>query len=160
MIGVEKKKVEKRELRHRVKQTPFKKLLKSIEDKAASAVFYVSSYRNSKVCPIHFTLLRDDGSWHVLHRPRGHAVDRDAAALNMLWKITPEGVVKGVWWDVKEVRKRLKKGRGLVPKEAVRRRNPLVTWPVVYAIWASLKSLKASPQWPPSGPRCWPGLSS
>ena len=42
MIGVEKKKVEKRELRHRIKQTPFKKLLKSIEDKAAeggSAVF-------------------------------------------------------------------------------------------------------------------------
>jgi hypothetical protein len=48
-------------------------------------------------------------------------VDRDAAAvLNMLWKITPEGVVKGVWWDVKEVRKRLKKGGGLVPKEAIR----------------------------------------
>jgi putative transposase len=151
MIGVEKKKVEKRELRHRIKQTPFKKLLKTIEDKAAeggSAVFYVSSYRNSKVCPIHFTLLRDDGSWHVLHCPRGHAVDRDAAALNMLWKITPEGVVKGVWWDVKEVRKRLKKGRGLVPKEAMRRRNPLVPWPVVCAVWASLKSLKASPQWP------------
>jgi len=152
MIGLEKKKVKKRELRHRVKQTPFKKLLKTIEDKAAeggSAVFYVSSYRNSKVCPIHFTLLRDNGSWHVLHCPHGHAVDRDAAAaLNMLWKITPEGVVKGVWWDVKEVRKRLKKGRGLVPKEAMRRRNPLVPWPVVCAVWASLKSLKASPQWP------------
>jgi hypothetical protein len=28
----------------------------------------------------------------------------------MLWKITPEGIVKGVWWDVKEARKRLKKG--------------------------------------------------
>jgi putative transposase len=134
MIGLEKKKVKKRELRHRIKQTPFKKLLKTIEDKAAeggSAVFYVSSYRNSKVCPIHFTLLRDNGSWHVLHCPRGHVVDRDAAALNMLRKITPEGVVKGVWWDVKEVRKRLKKGRGLVPKEAVRRRNPPVPCPVV-----------------------------
>ncbi len=64
MIGLEKK-AKKRELRYRIKQTPFRKLLKSIEDKAAeggSAVFYVSSYRNSKVCPIHFTLLRDDGS--------------------------------------------------------------------------------------------------
>jgi len=150
MIGIEKKKVGERELRHRITQTPFKKLLKTIEDKAAeggSAVFYVSSYRNSKVCPIHFTLLRDDGSWHVLHCPRGHVVDRDAAAvLNMLWRITPEGVVKGVWWDVKEVRKRLKKG--IMPREAVRRRNPLVPWPVVCAVWASLKAQKASPQWP------------
>ncbi len=46
MIGVEKKKIKKRELRHRVKQTPFKKLVRAVEDKAAeggSAVFYVSS---------------------------------------------------------------------------------------------------------------------
>ncbi len=152
MIGVEEKKVKKRELRHRVKQTPFKKLLKSIEDKAAeggSVVFYVSPYRNSKVCPIHFTLLRDNGGWHTLHCPRGHAVDRDAAAvLNMLWKTTPTGWLKGVWWDVKEIGKRLRKGRGLVPKEAVRRRNPLVTWPVVYAIWTSLAQLKAGGKWP------------
>jgi putative transposase len=93
MIGVEKKKVKKRELRHRVKQTPFKKLVRAVEDKATeggSVVFYVSPYRNSKVCPIHFALLRDNGGWHVLHCPRGHVVDRDAAAvLNMLWKITP-----------------------------------------------------------------------
>ncbi len=114
MIGVEEKRVKKRELRYRIRQTPFKKLLKSIEDKVAedgSVVFYVSPYRNSKVCPIHFTLLRDNGSWHILHCPSGHAVDRDATAvLNMLWKITPKGVVKSVWWDVKEARKRLKKG--------------------------------------------------
>jgi len=159
MIGLEKKakkgvkkKVGKRELRHRIKQTPFRKILRAVEDKAreiGSVVVYVSSYRNSKVCPIHFTLLRDNGSWHALHCPHGHVVDRDAAAvLNMLWKTTPTGWVKAVWWDVKEVRKRLKKGRGLVPKEAVRRRNPLVPWPVVHAVWASLKSLKASPQWP------------
>jgi IS605 OrfB family transposase len=151
MIGVEEKRVKKRELRHRVKQTPFRKLLKSIEDKAAeggSAVFYVSSFRNSRVCPIHFVLLKNGGGWHVLHCPHGHPVDRDAAALNMLWKITPEGVVKGVWWDVKEVRKRLEKGRGLVPKEAVRRRNPLVPWPVVCAVWVSLRALKTSSQWP------------
>jgi putative transposase len=120
MIGLEEKaeksvkKVEKRVLRHRVKQTPFKKLVRAVKDKAGetgSAVFYASSFRNSKVCPIHFAKLEDGGDWHVLHCPRGHVVDRDAAAvLNMLWKITPEGVVKGVWWDVKEARKRLKRG--------------------------------------------------
>jgi len=150
MIGGEEKKVKKRELRHRIKQTPFKKLLKSIEDKATeggSVVFYVSPYRNSKVCPIHFTLLRDNGGWHTLHCPRGHPVDRDAAAvLNMLWKITPEGVVKGVWWDLKEVGKRL--GKGIVQREAVKKANPIVPQPIVYAVWVSLKRLRASSQWP------------
>jgi IS605 OrfB family transposase len=140
----------KRELRHRIKQTPFKKLIRAVEDKAreaGSAVVYVSSYRNSKVCPIHFTLLRDNGGWHTLHCPRGHAVDRDAAAvLNMLWKITPEGVMKGEWWDVKEVRKRLNKG--IVPREAVGKANPIIPRPIIHAVWASLKALKASPQWP------------
>jgi putative transposase len=152
MIGLEEKKVRKRELRHRVKQTPFKKLIRAVEDKAAeggSVVVYVSSYRNSKVCPIHFALLEDWGDWHILRCPRGNVVDRDAAAvLNMLWKITPEGAAKAVWWDLKETKKRLEKGRGLVPKEAVRKRNPLVPWPVAYAVWASLAQLKASPQWP------------
>jgi putative transposase len=158
MIGLEKtkkgikKKVGKRELRRRIKQTPFRKILRAVEDKAreiGSVVVYVSSYRNSKACPIHFALLRDNGGWHALHCPHGHVVDRDVAAvLNMLWRVTPTGWVKGIWWDVKEVRKRLKKGRGLVPKEAVMRRNPLVMWPVVRAVWASLKSLKASSQWP------------
>jgi len=64
----------------------------------------------------------------------------------MLWKITPEGVVKGVWWDVKEARKRLKKG--IVPKEAVRRRNPLVPWHIIRAVWSSLKTLRAGGKWP------------
>ena len=150
MIGLEEKRVKKRELRHRIKQTPFKKMLKTIEDKAAeggSVVVYVSSYRNSKVCPIHFTLLRDNGGWHTLHCPRGHPVDRDAAAvLNMLWKITPEGVVKGVWWDLKEVGKRL--GKGIVQREAVKKANPIVPQPIVYAVWVSLKRLRASSQWP------------
>jgi putative transposase len=155
MIGVEKtkksvrKKVDRRELRHRIKQTPFRKLIRAVEGKAGetgSAVFYASSFRNSRVCPIHFAELEDGGDWHVLNCPRGHAVDRDAAAVLKLWKITPEGVVKGVWWDVKEARKRLKKG--IMPREAVRRRNPLVPWPVAHAVWTSLRSLKAGGKWP------------
>jgi putative transposase len=136
MIGVEKKKVGKRELRHRIKQTPFRKLLKTIEEKAAeggSVVVYVSPYRNSKVCPIHFVLLKNGGGWHVLHCPRGHVVDRDTAAvLNMLWKTTPTGWVKSVWWDVKEARKKLKKG--IVPREAVGKANPVVPRLVAYVI--------------------------
>ena len=157
IIGVEekakkgvKKKVGKRELRHRIKQTPFRKLIGTVEDKAreaGSVVVYVSSYRNSKVCPIHFTLLRDNGSWHVLHCPRGHIVDRDVAAvLNMLWRTTPTGWVKAVWWDVKEAKKRLKKG--IMPKDAAKKRNPLVPWPVVCAVWTSLMALKAGGKWP------------
>jgi hypothetical protein len=142
--------VGKRELRHRITQTPFKRLVRAVEDKAAeggSAVVYVSPYRNSKVCPIHFAKLEDGGDWHVVRCPHGHVVDRDAAAvLNMLWKATPTGWVKGVWWDLKEVKKRLKKG--IVPREAVRKTNPIIPRPVAYAVWASLKTLKASPQWP------------
>jgi len=156
MIGLERKaeksvkKVGKRELRHRIKQTPFRKLIGTVEDKAreaGSVVVYVSPYRNSKVCPIHFAFLRDNGSWHALHCPHGHVVDRNVAAvLNMLWKITPEGVVKGVWWDVKEARKRLKKG--IVPRKAVRKTNPIIPRPVAYVVWASLKTLKAGDKWP------------
>jgi hypothetical protein len=66
----------------------------------------------------------------------------------MLWKITPEGAAKAVWWDLKDVKRRLEKGRGLVPKEAVRRRNPLLTWPIMRAVWASLVALKAGGKWP------------
>jgi len=159
MIGVEKKakkgvkkKVGKRELRHRIKQTPFRRILRAVEDKAAeggSVVVYVSPYRNSKVCPIHFSLLKNGSGWHTLHCSCGHDVDRDhAAVLNMLWKITPEGAAKAPWWDLRDVKRRLEKGRGLVSKEAVRRRNPLVPWPVAYAVWASLRSLKAGGKWP------------
>ncbi len=114
-----------------------------------SAVFYVSSFRNSRVRPIHFVLLKNGGGWHVLHCPRGHAVDRDAAAvLNMLWKTTPTEWVKGVWWDLKDVKRRLEKGRGLAPRDFAKRRNLLVPWPVAYAVWASLMALKASDKWP------------
>jgi len=64
----------------------------------------------------------------------------------MLWKATPTGWVKGVWWDVKETRKRLKKG--IVQKEAVRKTNPIIPQPIIHAVWALLNRLKASPQWP------------
>ena len=64
----------------------------------------------------------------------------------MLWRVTPAGWVKGVWWDVKEVRKRL--GKGVVPKEALGKANPIVPRPIIHAVWASLMALKASPQWP------------
>jgi len=140
----------KRELRHRIKQTPFRKILRAVEDKAAeggSVVFYVSSFRNSRMCPIHFAKLEDGGDWHVLRCPHGHAVDRDAAAvLNILWKITPEGATKALWWDVKEVRKRLKKG--IVPREAVKKANLIIPRPIIHAVWASLMALKASDKWP------------
>ena len=145
-----KKKVRKRELRHRVKQTPFRKLIRAVEDKAreaGSVVVYVSLYRNSKVCLIHFALLRDNGGWRTLHCPHGHVVDRDVAAvLNMLWRVTPTGWVKGIWWEVKEARKRLKKG--IAPKEAVRKTNPIIPRPVAYAVWALLMALKAGDKWP------------
>jgi len=140
----------KRELRYRIKQTPFKKLVRAVEDKAAeggSVVFYVSSFRISRMCPIHFAKLEDGGDWHVLRCPHGHVVDRDAAAvLNMLWKTTPTGWVKAVWWDVKETKKRLKKG--IMPKDTAKKRNPLVPWPIVHAVWASLMAQKASDKWP------------
>ncbi len=122
----------------------------AVEDKAretGSAVFYVSSFRNSRVCPIHFVLLKNGGGWHVLHCPSGHVVDKDAAAVfNMLWKATPTGWVKSVWWDVKETRKRLKKG--IVPKETVEKANPIIPRPIIHAVWASLSRLKVSHEWP------------
>jgi putative transposase len=64
----------------------------------------------------------------------------------MLWRATPAGWVKGIWWDVKEARKRLKKG--IVPKEAVGKANPIIPRPIIHAILTSLTRLKASPQRP------------
>jgi IS605 OrfB family transposase len=61
------------ELRHRIKQIPFKALEKAVEDKAlerGSKLFHVSSYRNSRVCPIHFTRLWETNDWHSL-LPKG-----------------------------------------------------------------------------------------
>jgi hypothetical protein len=64
----------------------------------------------------------------------------------MLWKATPTGWVKGAWWDVKEIGKRLKKG--IVPREAVRKANPIIPRPIIHAVWASLMALKAGGKWP------------
>jgi hypothetical protein len=61
-----------------------------------------------------------------------YVVDREAAVLNMLWEITLEDIVKGVWRDVKKVGKRLRKG--IMPKDVAKKRNTLVPWPVVRAV--------------------------
>jgi transposase, IS605 OrfB family, central region len=82
------------ETRHRIKQTPFKAVEEAVEDKAlehGSKIFRVSSYRNSRVCPIHFTRLEKTDDWHTLYCPRGHYVNRDYASVtNMTWKLTLE----------------------------------------------------------------------
>ena len=98
--------IRRSETRHRIKQTPFKKLERTVEDKAlerGSKIFRVSSYRNSRVCPVHFTKLESTNDWHILQCPKGHYVDRDyASVMNMMWKVTPEAWVKGVWWDLRK----------------------------------------------------------
>jgi IS605 OrfB family transposase len=135
--------VVKDELRHRIKQTPFKAVERAIEDKAlerGSRVFKVSSYRNSRVCPIHFTRLERTDDWHVLKCPLGHLVDRDyASILNMLWKTTPEAWVKGVWWDLR---------REINWGEYEGKSNPSIPYETVSHLWAHLKTFKASEQSP------------
>ncbi|KUO80928.1 MAG: hypothetical protein AT718_06785 [Vulcanisaeta sp. JCHS_4] len=87
-------------MRHRIKQTPFKAVEKTVEDKAlerGSKLFRVSSYRNSRICPIHFVRLERTDDWHTLQCPLGHLVHRDyASVMNMMWKATLERWVKGV----------------------------------------------------------------
>jgi transposase, IS605 OrfB family, central region len=99
--------LESRGLRHRIKQIPFKALERVVEDKAlerGSKLFRVSSYRNSRVCPIHFTKLESTNDWHILYCPKGHYVNRDyASVLNMAWKIAPEAWTKAFWWDMKSL---------------------------------------------------------
>jgi IS605 OrfB family transposase len=98
--------VMKDELRHRIKQTPFKALEKAVEEKAlerGSRIFHVSSYRNSRVCPIHFTKLKKTDDWHIFYCPKGHYVNRDyASVMNMNWKLTPESWTKGVLVGLEE----------------------------------------------------------
>jgi transposase len=130
-------------LRHRIKQIPFKALEKAVGDKAlerGSKLFHVSSYRNSRVCPVHFTRLESTDDWHVLKCPLGHYVDRDyASILNMLWKTTPEAWVKGVWWNLR---------REINWGEYEGKSNPSIPYETVSHLWAHLKTFTASEQSP------------
>jgi IS605 OrfB family transposase len=127
------------ELRHRIKQTPFKSIEKAVEDKAlerGSRIFHVSAYRNSRVCPMHFVKLERTNDWHTLQCPLGHYVDRDyASVVNMMWKATPESWTKGIWWNL-----RRETNWGEYEGES----NPLVPHPIVQYLHATLKEFKAS----------------
>jgi IS605 OrfB family transposase len=134
--------VMKDELRHRIKQTPFKAVEKAVEDKAlerGSKLFRVSAYRNSRVCPIHFVRLKSTDEWHTLQCPKGHYVNRDyASVMNMTWKIAPEAWVKGVWWNMKSLSKNMnwRKHKG--------KSNPIIPYSLVQYIHAVLKTFTAS----------------
>ena len=131
--------VGKGELRHRIKQIPFKKLERAVEEKAlerGSKLFHVSSYRDSRVCPIHFTRLEGTDDWHILKCPLGHYVNRDyASILNMAWKTTLEAWSKGVWWDL---RKKMDWG------EYEDRHNPLVPYGIVILLQRIMRNTRAS----------------
>jgi IS605 OrfB family transposase len=133
----------KDELRHRIKQTPFKALEEAVGDKAlerGSKIFRVSSYRNSRVCPIHFTRLWETNDWHVLYCPKGHYVHRDyASVLNMAWKLTPEAWTKGVWWNMKQE---------MNWRKHENKSNPLIPYTTVQYLHTMLKTFTASEQWP------------
>jgi IS605 OrfB family transposase len=138
--------VGKGELRHRIKQTPFKALERVVEDKAlerGSKIFHVSSYRNSRVCPIHFVRLEGTDDWHTLQCPLGHLVDRDyASVMNMTWKITPKAWTKGVWWSLKGLNKNMNW------REHEGKSNPLVPHEIVKYTHAALKTFVASEESP------------
>ncbi|WP_162009132.1 zinc ribbon domain-containing protein [Vulcanisaeta sp. EB80] len=133
--------VGKDELRHRIKQTPFKSIEEAVEDKAlerGSRLVRVSSYRNSRVCPIHFTRLERTDDWHTLKCPLGHYVDRDyASVMNMDWKTTPEAWIKAFWWNMKSLNKNMnwRKYEG--------KSNPLIPYEIVQYIHAVLKTFVA-----------------
>ena len=132
----------KSELRHRIKQTPFKALERVVEDKAlerGSKLFHVSSYRNSRVCPIHFTRLVETNDWHIFYCPKGHYVNRDyASVMNMMWKTTPEAWSKGVWWDLKREKMDWKIYEG--------DSNPIIPHPIVQYLHTTLKECKGQPR--------------
>ena len=135
--------IEKDELRHRIKQIPFKKLENTVEDKAlerGSKIFHVSAYRNSRVCPIHFVRLEKTDDWHVLYCPKGHYVHRDyASVINMNWKLTPESWTKGVWWNMK---------KDMNWREYEGSSNPLIPYSLVQYIHATLRTFTASEESP------------
>ena len=132
------------EVRHRIKQTPFKSIEKAVEDKAlerGSKLFHVSAYRNSRACPMHFVKLERTSDWHTLQCPLGHLVDRDYASVtNMFWKLTPEAWAKGVWWDLKSEEMNWKAREG--------DSNPIIPHPIVQYLHAILKTFTASEESP------------
>jgi len=138
--------VSKGELRHRIKQTPFKAVEKAVEDKAlerGSKIFRVSAYRNSRVCPIHFVRLESTNDWHTLQCPFGHYVDRDYASVtNMAWKLTPEAWTKGVWWNMKNLNKNTNW------RKHEEKSNLLVPYGIVILLQFIMKRIKASEQSP------------
>jgi len=138
--------VGKDELRHRIKQTPFKAVERAVEGKAlerGSKLFHVSSYRNSRICPVHFTKLERTDDWHVLYCPKGHYVDRDyASVMNMMWKVTPEGWVKGVWWNMKSLSKNMNW------RKHENKSNPIIPYEIVKYTHTILKTFTASEQSP------------
>jgi IS605 OrfB family transposase len=138
--------IKKDELRHRIKQTPFKSIEKTIEDKAlerGSKLVRVSSYRNSRVCPIHFVRLERTDDWHTLQCPLGHLVDRDYASVtNMLWKITPKAWTKGVWWSLKGL------SRNMNWRKYEGKSNPIIPKYIIQHLYAILKEFKASEESP------------
>jgi IS605 OrfB family transposase len=138
--------VGKDELRHRIKQTPFKSIEKAVEDKAlerGSRLIRVSSYRNSRVCPIHFVRLEETDDWHILQCPKDHYVDRDYASVtNMLWKITPKVWTKGVWWSLKGLSKNMDW------RKHEEKSNPIIPKYIIHLLQTLLKTLTASEQWP------------
>jgi transposase len=129
----------KDELRHRIKQTPFKAVEKAVEGKAlerGSKIFRVSAYRNSRVCPIHFVRLERTDDWHILQCPLGHYVDRDyASVMNMTWKLTPEAWTKGVWWNMK---------REMGWREYEGKSNPIIPYTTVQYLHTILRTFTAS----------------
>jgi transposase len=129
----------KGELRHRIKQIPFKNIERAVGDKAlerGSKLFHVSSYRNSRVCPIHFIRLEETNDWHTLQCPLGHLVDRDyTSILNMMWKTTPEAWAKGVWWDLR---------REMDWREHEGKSNLLMPQNIVQLLWLLMRNAKAS----------------
>jgi Transposase and inactivated derivatives len=135
--------IEKDELRHRIKQTPFKSIEEAVEDKAlekGSKLFRVSSYRNSRICPIHFTRLGETNDWHTLYCPVGHYVNRDyASVLNMAWKTTPESWTKAFWWNLRrEINWREHEGKS----------NTIIPYTTVQYLHAILRTFTASEQSP------------
>jgi len=121
-----------------------KSIEEAVEDKAlerGSKLIRVSSYRNSRVCPVHFVRLGETNDWHTLQCPLGHYVDRDyASVMNMTWKATPEAWTKGVWWDLKREKMDWKIYEG--------DSNPIIPHPIVQYIHTTLKEFKASEQSP------------